>query len=242
MVDRQTEGIAHSTSMIQTSVDRVKAGLSDFAIDARENGGALVEAHQRLAHLELMSNTMLDTLANSGAEIDDTPMILKAQDVARRIAAVIEEGVQRGDIAIADVFDRNYQAVAGTNPPQYFTRFCDFADQHVRPILDATKLSDNRAIGCVIGDENGYLPTHLSERCRSQGDDPVWNDANCRNRRILIDEQTRIAHKSNNPATLMTYSMTLGDKRIPVKNVYVPLWVNGRRWGNFELAYRDERD
>ena len=27
MVDRQTEGIAHSTSLIQTSVDRVKAGL-----------------------------------------------------------------------------------------------------------------------------------------------------------------------------------------------------------------------
>jgi len=25
-----------------------------------------------------------------------------------------------------------------------------------------------------------------------------------------------------------------------VKNVFVPLYVNGRRWGNFELAYRDE--
>ena len=31
MVDRQTEGIAHSTSMIQTSVDRVKAGLTEGA-------------------------------------------------------------------------------------------------------------------------------------------------------------------------------------------------------------------
>ena len=30
MVDRQTEGIAHSTSMIQTSVDRVKAGPHRF--------------------------------------------------------------------------------------------------------------------------------------------------------------------------------------------------------------------
>ena len=25
-----------------------------------------------------------------------------------------------------------------------------------------------------------------------------------------------------------------------VKNVFVPLFVNGRRWGNFELAYRDD--
>ena len=68
MVDRQTEGIAHSTSLIQTSVDRVKAGLSDFAGDARDNGGQLVKAQKRLSHLEMMSNAMLDTLANSGAE------------------------------------------------------------------------------------------------------------------------------------------------------------------------------
>ena len=32
----------------------------------------------------------------------------------------------------------------------------------------------------------------------------------------------------------------LGDKFIPVKNVFVPLWIKGRRWGNFELAYRDD--
>jgi methyl-accepting chemotaxis protein len=25
-----------------------------------------------------------------------------------------------------------------------------------------------------------------------------------------------------------------------VKNVFVPLWLKGRRWGNFELAYRDD--
>ena len=34
--------------------------------------------------------------------------------------------------------------------------------------------------------------------------------------------------------------MELGDKWIPVKNIYVPLWFKGRRWGNFELAYRDD--
>nr|MBA3730750.1 hypothetical protein [Sphingomonas sp.] len=92
MVDRQTEGIAHSTNMIQTSVDRVKAGLTDFAGDARHNGGSLMQAQKRLAHLELLSNTMLDTLANSGAEIDDTPFILKAQEAARIIVDAIERG------------------------------------------------------------------------------------------------------------------------------------------------------
>ena len=240
MVDRQTEGIAHSTSMIQTSVDRVKAGLTDFAADARENGRELLTAEKRLAHLEMLSNTMLDTLANSGAEIDDTPFILKAQETCRRIQAAIENAIDDGEVDLEDVFDRDYKIVEGTNPVQYDVRFNDAADRFVRPILDHTKAGDNRIIGSAIGDMNGYLPTHLSERSHPQGPDPVWNDEHSRNKRILIDDTTRMALASEKPATLATYRMELGDKFIPVKNVFVPLWIKGRRWGNFELAYRDD--
>jgi methyl-accepting chemotaxis protein len=102
------------------------------------------------------------------------------------------------------------------------------------------KASDSRIIGSAIGDVNGYLPTHLTERSHPQGPDPVWNDEHCRNKRILIDDTTRMALASEKPATLATYRMELGDKFIPVKNVFVPLWIKGRRWGNFELAYRDD--
>ncbi|MFL6729999.1 MAG: methyl-accepting chemotaxis protein [Sphingomicrobium sp.] len=240
MVDRQTEGIAHSTSMIQTSVDRVKAGLTDFAGDARENGSELQTAQKRLAHLEMLSSTMLDTLANSGAEIDDTPFILKAQEACRQIQVGIERAIDSGEISLEDVFDTDYQIVEGSNPVQYDVRFNDAADRHVRPILDRVKVSDGRIIGSAIGDMNGYLPTHLSERSHPQGPDPVWNDAHCRNKRILIDDATRSALASDKPATLYTYRMELGDKHIPVKNVFVPLWIKGRRWGNYELAYRDD--
>ena len=240
MVDRQTEGIAHSTSMIQTSVDRVKAGLTDFAGDARENGSELLSAQKRLAHLEMLSNTMLDTLANSGAEIDDTPFILKAQEACRQIQAVIERAIDAGELTVEDAFDTDYQIVEGSNPVQYDVRFNDSADRHVRPILDRVKASDGRIIGSAIGDMNGYLPTHLSERSHPQGPDPVWNDAHCRNKRILIDDATRNALASEKPATLATYRMELGEKHIPVKNVFVPLWIKGRRWGNYELAYRDD--
>ena len=240
MVDRQTEGIAHSTSMIQTSVDRVKAGLTDFAGDARDNGNQLTQAQKRLAHLEMMSNTMLDTLANSGAEIDDTPFILKAQEAMRAIQTVVERGIDAGEISIDEVFDRDYKLIEGTNPPQYDSHFCDYADKHVRPILDRVKGSDDRLIGSAITDVNGYLPTHLSERSHEPGPDPVWNDAHCRNKRIFMDETTGAAIASEKPAMLATYRMELGDKFIPVKNVFVPLWIKGRRWGNYELAYRDD--
>jgi methyl-accepting chemotaxis protein len=239
MVDRQTEGIAHSTSLIQTSVDRVKAGLSDFAGDARDNGGQLIKAQKRLSHLEMLSNNMLDTLANSGAEIDDTPYILDAQQVADRIQRVVDEGLQRGEISVDAVFDQNYRLRPGSNPPQYDTQFNDFADRYIRPIFDEVKGAKTQIIGNTIADMNGYLPTHISDRSKPQGPDPVWNDANCRNRRILMDDVTRKALDTDRP-TLATYRMELGDDAIAVKNVFVPLRFGGRRWGNYELAYRDD--
>ena len=240
MVDRQTEGIAHSTSLIQTSVDRVKAGLSEFAGDARDNGGQLIKAQKRLSHLEMLSNNMLDTLANSGAEIDDTPMILLAQEAMRAITTAVDQGIDRGDIGMDQVHDRNYVLIEGSNPPQYNNGFADFADKHIRPLLDRFKARDSRIIGSACTNLDGYLPTHLSERCHTPGPDPVWNDEHCRNKRIFMDETTRKACESDKPATLATYRMELGDKYIPVKNVFVPISFKGRRWGNFELAYRDE--
>jgi methyl-accepting chemotaxis protein len=240
MVDRQTEGIAHSTSLIQTSVDRVKAGLSDFAGDARDNGGQLIKAQKRLSHLEMLSNNMLDTLANSGAEIDDTPMILLAQDRAREIAELIEAAISEGRITADAVFDTDYVAIPGTNPQQFLTRFCDFADAHIQPLLDRIMAEEGRAIAAVLSDVNGYLPTHISERSRPQTADSEWNEAHCRNRCNMVDETTLRAVRSQNPVMVTAFRWDLGSEgSVVAKDIYVPLFIGGRRWGNFELAYVD---
>jgi methyl-accepting chemotaxis protein len=240
MVDRQTEGIAHSTSLIQTSVDRVKAGLSDFAGDARDNGGQLIKAQKRLSHLEMLSNNMLDTLANSGAEIDDTPLILVAQDRAREIEALIERAIADGRIGIDEVFDTDYRPIPGTNPQQFLTRFCEFADVNIRPVLDRVMGEEPRAIAAVISDVNSYLPTHISERSKPQGGDPDWNAAHCRNRCNTMDETTLRAVRSENPVMVAAFRWELGAGNVVVaKDIFVPLRINGRRWGNFELAYVD---
>jgi methyl-accepting chemotaxis protein len=241
LVDRQTDGIAHSTSHIQQSVHRVKSGLSSFAADARENGGQLHRAHERLARLEHLSCDMLDRLASCGVRIDDTVFIERAQETAARLARMIGDAVAAGSISLADVFDTDYVAMPATNPVQYATRFCAFADDHVRPVLDRLKASDPRHIGCVLSDANGWLPTHVSERSLPQGPDPSWNAEHCRNRRNLLDDITRRAVASDKEAMLATYRINLAEGRyLPVKNVFVPFYIAGRRWGNFELAYRDE--
>jgi methyl-accepting chemotaxis protein len=241
MVDRQTDGIAQSAAHIQHSVDSVKSGLEAFAADARENGGQLLRVQGRLGTLELLSTDMLDRLASCGVAIDDTPFIDSAQHAAREIEKAIEGGIARGEIDMAAVFDHDYVEMPDTDPVQHETRFCAFADDHVRPILDRLMGEEPRLIACAITDINGYLPTHISERSQPQGPDPKWNAQYCRNRRNFIDDVTRRAIASDKEAMLATYSMDLGERRyLPVKNVFVPLYIGGRRWGNFELAYRDD--
>jgi methyl-accepting chemotaxis protein len=99
-----------------------------------------------------------------------------------------------------------------------------------------------RLIACAITDNQGYLPTHITARSQPQSDDPEWNAEHCRNRRNFLDDITRRAIASNKDAMLATYGMELGQGRyLAVKNVFVPLYFGGRRWGNFESPIATRR-
>jgi methyl-accepting chemotaxis protein len=216
-VDLQSEGIAHATHLIETSVEQMKSNLTDFAKDARENGGALVSAQGRLAKLELLSSTMLDTLANSGAETDDTQFIHIAQQAHGEVMKVIEDGLARGLLTQSELFDFDYRPIANSNPQQYDVAFNSFADRYIKPILDRWSLIDDLKCTSGITDINGYLPTHMSKNSHPPSSDPSWNKIHCRNRCNLIDDVTRRAINSENAFMLATYRIQLAEGARPTK-------------------------
>jgi methyl-accepting chemotaxis protein len=241
-VDRITDGIERSTEVTSGSVVRVRETLRLFGTQAREGGRQSISAHERLLKLEALSNDMLDRLAHSGATIDDTRFVNAAVAGMREVQAVVEAGIAAGTVGVADVFDTDYSDMPGTDPVQQTTRFNDFADARIRPLLDQLARSDERQIlGCAITDVNGYLPTHLSWKSLPQRPgEPAWNAENCRNRRNFMDEATARAVAFDGDFMLVTYRQDLGQGRYrAVKSVFVPLWFAGRRWGNFEVAFID---
>lgn len=240
LVDNQTDGIARSADEMEQSIAAVGQEMKKSAQTTRETGVELSDVQRRLEKLEVAANVMLDQLAGSGIDTDDSANIEVAQRVALEITAVVEGALRRGEITEADVFDAHYRPMEGTNPPQFTTRFNDFADCHIRPILDRMKREGQQAIGSVISDVNGYLPTHLTLRSQRQGPDIAWNNTWCRNRRIMMDDCTRRAVANESPFMLNCYRMLLGEGAfLPLKSVFVPLRFNGRRWGNYEFAYVD---
>lgn len=239
-VERQSDGIARSTALIHDSVRRVQDGLAGFTREARANGALLGTARIEMEKLETLSNRMFDRLVHSGFAADDQPYVDLALRVAAEVTEIVETAINDGRISAAAVFDTNYRLIPGSDPERFDNGFADFADRHLRVILDRVTDADPRIFGSVCSDVNGYLPTHLSGTSKApRAGDAEWNNRNCRNRMIVLDDATSRAIASDAAFMMAVYRPDDSSISDTVKNVFVPLRFHGRRWGNFEIAYRD---
>ncbi len=239
-VDTHNEGIAVAARSIHAEASGVRSQLATFADEAHAAEDLLDEARARVEEVELVANGMFDRIVHSGLAVDDQRFVDMTLAGAAEATAIIERAMGRGDIVQEAVFDTQYRPIAGSDPARYDTQFSSFADAALRPLLDRTAAGHSRIISVVCSDVNGYLPTHTSRFSQKpKPGDAGWNRANCRNRMIILDEPTARAITSEAPFMMGVYRFDLGETAAVLRNVWVPIRVNGRRWGNFEIAYRD---
>ncbi len=237
-VDRQTDDIARSTSLIHDSVCRVGDELDGFAETAIANRGRFDDIITTMGTLELGANQMLDMIVHSGFAPADQRIVDIARVEARRFVNLVETAIEAGTIGIADVFDVNYRPIAGSNPARFDTRFNEFADAVWRPELDRVVASEAEIITSVCSDVNSYLPTHTTRYSKKPTGDPVYDAAHCRNRIIIDDETDRVAKLSTKSFHLAVYRRENDDGTYHIaRGVYVPMIIAGRRWGDYEIAY-----
>jgi methyl-accepting chemotaxis protein len=238
-VDRQTDDIARSTSMIHDSVCRVGDELDGFADAAKANRDKLGGAIAHIGTLEVSANQMLDMIVHSGFAPHDRLFVDIAMAATETVQTIIDAAIAAEDVSHDTVFDTDYTPIAGSNPPQFDNRFNAAADHLIQPILDQIVATNANVTGAVVTDLNGYLPTHISARSLPQRpDNPAWNALNCRNKCNFMDDATARAVASEADFMLTTYRQDLGANGYrTVKNVFVPLYFGGKRWGNLEVAY-----
>lgn len=238
MVDRQSDAIAKSTGLIHESTVRLSGGLNEFATGARDNALKLADTRSRVLSMERLSNQMFNDLIQSGFASEDRQFVDLAIAQRDHFAAITEQAIVEGKVAEDAIFDFDYRLIAGSNPERYDSRQNDFADTHWRPLLDRFVASRPGVVSAACTDRNGYLPTHTSQYSRVPTGDPVHDAAWCRNRRILFDAIDQQAKSSTRPFFLGVYRREAeGGTYQVVRNVYVPLFIRGRRWGDFEIAY-----
>ncbi|APG62752.1 hypothetical protein LPB140_08070 [Sphingorhabdus lutea] len=237
-VDQQNDNIVNQSNELRLLMEQSKSGLQIVANRVDENNKLLVSAHDRTDATELMANNMFDIIVKSGASKIDTPFVELACQKAKEIKELTDRLIAENKIQISDLFDRNYIPVPGSNPERFTNNFTMFADRYWRPFMDEVKASGPNIFSAVLTDVNGYLPTHCSEYSRTPTGDITHDTKYCRNGRKILEGCDISAKQSTDLYTMAVYRHEgNGTKYQTVRNVYVPLYFDGKRWGDFEIAY-----
>jgi len=170
----------------------------------------------------------------------DQPFIDLLTATAAQVSQAFEQAVERGELSIDALFDTDYQEAPGSDPLQHTTRYNAVLDRILPPLQEPVLGFDERIAFCAAVDRNGYLPTHNDKYSKPQRpDDPVWNAANCRNRRIFTDRTGKAAGANTAPFLIQSYLRDMGGGRfVLMKDMTVPIAVRGRQWGNLRLGYK----
>jgi methyl-accepting chemotaxis protein len=238
-VGREIDAIAGSAAGNLECCDSTLQQLEHLSAGVDVSSSNLQQADDRVEGLLSLSETLIAYTAESGVETADTPLIRAVIATAQRISSEFEAAVTRGEITQAQLFDERYRQIPGTDPPQYLTDYVNFTDRLLPPIQDPLQKSDPRIVFCVAWAKGGYLPTHNPDYRRPQGPDPVWNAANCRNRRIFTDRAVQNVGRNTKTFLLQTYRRDMGGGVFALlKDVSAPIFVHGRHWGAFRMGFR----
>lgn len=238
-VEGRVEDIASAAStaisrcgQFLSEIDRAVTGIS-------ETGKDLEAADQRIGSLLEYGEQLIAMINESGLETSDSKFIREIQARAQEIARQFEAAVDSGEITMEALFSEKYEPVAGTDPQQFMTPFVNLTDRvcpaQQEPMLDF----DEKVIFSAAVDRNGFLPTHNNKFSKPQGSDPVWNNANCRNRRMFNDRTGLRAGQNTKPFLIQTYRRDMGGGTfVLMKDLSAPIMVRGRHWGGLRLGYK----
>lgn len=212
------------------------AELSDGVNQASTD---LQQADARLANLLSVNEELIGLVVSSGYRTPETRFIEAVLEGAAEIAGGMEEALDQGQISMAELFSETYEPVPGTNPEQHMTPFVSLTDRICPAVQERILEMDEKVVFSAAVDRNGYLPTHNMKFSQPQGSDPVWNNANCRNRRIFNDRTGLAAGQNTKPFLLQTYRRDMGGgKFVLMKDLSAPIMVKGKHWGGLRIGYR----
>lgn len=238
-LDQTGESVAQHSAEVHAKGVAVREALDTVIGSVRENSVLLDETRSNVLNMELVSNDLFNAVISAGVSPRDTEIVDLAASFRDEMVATTERALEAGELRIDHLFDTNYRLVPGTNPELYRTALSDWADFNWCPLFDRLRTTHPNVIMCSAADMNGFLPTHVTEHSRKPIGELAHDTRYCRNGRILLDDVDKAAKASNAPFFMSVYRQEGdGTNYIVVRNVYTPVVVLGRRWGDLEVAYQ----
>ena len=241
-VDELTSLITDLEKPVEENVatcSRVVGQMHDLNKEVQTNAVALKETSDQFESLVSFSEEMICIVEECGVETEDSALIQACMETASTVATMFSKAIDSGSISIEQLFDEAYQPLPNTNPVQMMTNFTNFTDRVMPEIQEEFLTRDARVVFAAVIDRNGYLPTHNKIYSQPQGDDPVWNAANSRSRRIFDDRTGLTAGRNQKPVYLQTYRRDMGGGNfVLMKDLSAPIFVKGKHWGGFRVGFK----
>ncbi|WP_417819350.1 methyl-accepting chemotaxis protein [Terasakiella sp.] len=239
-VDGELANINQAASAIDAHVDGVVTQLEEMSLRAEENRTDLSGCNERISKLRDFGADLIQLTNQLGVETVDTFYINQVVSGAQKVSQLLEDAVERGELRMESLFDREYRQIEGTNPPQYSIQSLDFLDKHLPDIQEPIQASDNKIVFSACVDVNGYLPVHNLNFSQAQRPGDIdWNTANCRNRMIFNDRVGLAAGENEKPFLVQAYRRDMGGGNyVMMKDVSAPIFVKGKHWGGMRTGYK----
>ncbi|MEM1075277.1 MAG: methyl-accepting chemotaxis protein [Pseudomonadota bacterium] len=239
--DCQARRIAEQADRVATAVSDFTPELGKIETAIKGSSSGIEETRLRVLRLIDTSETIVQSTALLSEDSVDAPFIRTVLQLSERVSEAMDAAISEGRTTPSKLFDRTYRPIPNTNPEQVLTEFTALMDDILPQIQEPVLTTDPRIVFCAAVDENGYLPTHNKKFSQPPSDDPVWNTANCRNRRIFDDRVGLKAGRNKEPFLLQVYRRDMGGGTFKMmKDLSAPIRVQGRHWGGLRLAYSFE--
>lgn len=239
LLDDQSDRIAQSSAMVHANGSKVREAVDNVVASVRQNSAMITTTRDGIVGMERTSNRLFNSVISAGVSPADSEFVERAAQFRDEFVALIETALAQGKLTAAQLWDTDYQRIPGSRPERFRTGVSDWAHQHLRPFYDRATASDPRIQAVCASDMNGYLPAHRSECSAQPTGDLAHDTRHCRNGRILLEETDRLAKISTAPFFMCVYRQEGdGTNYVVVRNVYTPVVIQGRRWGDVEVAYQ----
>src|SRR5690606_4994084 len=159
-VSVQVGQIAAGTEDSQQRLGAQFAALARLRADVQESEGQTEQLEQAAGQLVTQAETVSEQLADVQLDAYHQRFYDLAREGAAAIAARFEADLDAERISLDDLFDRDYQAVPGTDPARYHTRFDGYADQVLPAIQEPLLTRDPALVYAIAITPDGYVPTH----------------------------------------------------------------------------------
>ncbi|NNM72288.1 methyl-accepting chemotaxis protein [Enterovirga aerilata] len=204
----------------------------------RAVGRSTLGLHCAFKDIEAATQQRLAALLER-TERDYAPMIATAQGAAREVKEVLERLVGSGRLPKADLFAASYHEILGSNPKQFDSPATAVLEAELPVVLERVMASDANILFCIAVDRNGYCPVHNRRYSHPQRpEDPLWNIAHSRNKRIFDDRAGITAARSMRAFLVQSYARDMGgETAVMTREVDAPIRPFGRHWGALRVGY-----